>query len=112
MIKKGVVTGVILAGGKASRMGGQDKGLLVLKGKPLWEYVAHAMAPQVGHIVISANRNLESYRASALPVYQDQMVDFPGPLEVCCLLYSSARVSGFCSLLATHLTFRTICSSD
>ena len=80
MIKKGVVTGVILAGGKASRMGGQDKGLLVLKGKPLWEYVAHAMAPQVGHIVISANRNLESYRASGLPVYQDQLVDFPGPL--------------------------------
>ena len=80
MIKKGVVTGVILAGGKASRMGGQDKGLLALKGKPLWEYVAHAMAPQVERIVISANRNLERYRASGLPVYQDQRVDFPGPL--------------------------------
>ncbi|GJL36297.1 molybdenum cofactor guanylyltransferase [Enterobacter hormaechei] len=80
MIKKDVVTGVILAGGKASRMGGQDKGLLSLKGKPLWEYVAHAMAPQVEHIVISANRNMECYRASGLLVIEDQLADFPGPL--------------------------------
>lgn len=80
MIQKGAVTGVILAGGKASRMGGQDKGLLELKGKPLWEHVAHAMKPQVGHIVISANRNLERYRTSGFPVFQDQLADFPGPL--------------------------------
>lgn len=80
MIQKGAVTGVILAGGKASRMGGQDKGLLELKGKPLWEHVAHAMKPQVGHIVISANRNLERYQASGFPVFQDQLADFPGPL--------------------------------
>lgn len=80
MIKKGTVTGVILAGGKASRMGGQDKGLLALNGKPLWEHVAHAIAPQVGRIVISANRNIERYRKSGLPVFQDQMADYPGPL--------------------------------
>ncbi|MEN0580948.1 molybdenum cofactor guanylyltransferase [Phytobacter palmae] len=80
MIKKGVITGVILAGGKATRMGGQDKGLLTLKGKPLWEYVAHAMAPQVARIVISANRNQERYRVSGLLVVEDQLADFPGPL--------------------------------
>ncbi len=76
----GTVTGVILAGGKASRMGGQDKGLLELKGKPLWQHVAHALRPQVDKLIVSANRNLEVYRASGLPVIQDSIADYPGPL--------------------------------
>lgn len=76
----GAVTGVILAGGKASRMGGQDKGLLELKGKPLWQYVAHALRPQVDKLIVSANRNLDVYRASGLPVIQDCIADYPGPL--------------------------------
>jgi molybdopterin-guanine dinucleotide biosynthesis protein A len=76
----GTVTGVILAGGKASRMGGQDKGLLELKGKPLWQHVAHALRPQVDKLIVSANRNLEVYRASGLPVIQDYIADYPGPL--------------------------------
>ncbi|MGY6031798.1 molybdenum cofactor guanylyltransferase MobA [Phytobacter sp. AG2a] len=76
----GTVTGVILAGGKASRMGGQDKGLLELNGKPLWQYVAHALRPQVDKLIVSANRNLEIYRASGLPVIQDSIADYPGPL--------------------------------
>lgn len=76
----GTVTGVILAGGKASRMGGQDKGLLELKGKPLWQHVAHALRPQVDKLIVSANRNLEVYRASGLPVIQDCIADYPGPL--------------------------------
>jgi len=74
------VTGVVLAGGKASRMGGKDKGLQELNGKPLWQHVAERLAPQVTSLVISANRNLEIYRTSGLPVLTDTLDDFPGPL--------------------------------
>lgn len=74
------VTGVVLAGGKASRMGGQDKGLMMLDGQPLWRHVADRLYPQVNRIVISANRNLEIYRASGLSVMADTLSDFPGPL--------------------------------
>ncbi|WP_039055293.1 molybdenum cofactor guanylyltransferase MobA [Enterobacter sp. Bisph1] len=80
MTESGAVTGVVLAGGKASRMGGQDKGLLQLKGKPLWQHVAERLSPQVTSVVISANRNLDIYRASRLPVISDTLQDFPGPL--------------------------------
>ncbi|MGP3593149.1 molybdenum cofactor guanylyltransferase MobA [Vagococcus sp. WN89Y] len=80
MVQSSAVTGVVLAGGKASRMGGQDKGLLMLKGKPLWQHVAQRLAPQVAKVVISANRNLEVYRASGLPVVPDSLAGFPGPL--------------------------------
>jgi len=80
LAQSGAVTGVVLAGGKASRMGGQDKGLLQLKGKPLWQHVADRLSSQVSHVVISANRNLDIYRASTLPVISDTLSDFPGPL--------------------------------
>ncbi|TCB97086.1 molybdenum cofactor guanylyltransferase MobA [Kosakonia quasisacchari] len=80
MTDSSAVTGVVLAGGKASRMGGKDKGLQELNGKPLWQYVAERLAPQVTSLVISANRNLEIYRASGLPVLTDTLDDFPGPL--------------------------------
>jgi molybdenum cofactor guanylyltransferase len=80
VVESDAVTGVILAGGKASRMGGKDKGLLELNGQPLWQHVAQKLAPQVGDIVISANRNLDIYRASGLPVVTDTLSDFPGPL--------------------------------
>ena len=82
MTDSNAVTGVVLAGGKASRMGGQDKGLLELKGKPLWLHVAERLSPQVSHVIISANRNLDIYRASSLPVISDTLNDFPGPLAV------------------------------
>ncbi|WP_458024275.1 molybdenum cofactor guanylyltransferase MobA [Kosakonia sp. AX9b] len=61
-------------------MGGQDKGLLDLNGKPLWQHVAQRLAPQVTSMVISANRNLDLYGASGLPVVSDSLRDFPGPL--------------------------------
>ncbi|PDO83070.1 molybdenum cofactor guanylyltransferase MobA [Kosakonia sacchari] len=80
MTDSSAVTGVVLAGGKASRMGGKDKGLQELNGKPLWQHVAERLAPQVSSLVISANRNLEIYRASGLPVLTDTLDDFPGPL--------------------------------
>ncbi|TDT51124.1 molybdenum cofactor guanylyltransferase [Enterobacter sp. AG5470] len=80
MTDSSAVTGVVLAGGKASRMGGKDKGLLELNGKPLWQHVAQRLAPQVENVVISANRNLDIYRASGLTVVPDSLNDFPGPL--------------------------------
>lgn len=80
MTDSSAVTGVVLAGGKASRMGGKDKGLQELNGKPLWQHVAERLEPQVTSLVISANRNLEIYGASGLPVLADTLDDFPGPL--------------------------------
>jgi len=77
---KSQVTGVVLAGGKASRMGGQDKGLMLLDGKPLWQHVSDRLHPQVSSVVISANRNLNTYQESGLPVISDTLSDFPGPL--------------------------------
>lgn len=77
---EGQVTGVVLAGGKASRMGGQDKGLMPLNGRPLWLHVADCLRPQVDSLVISANRNLQTYQASGLPVIADTLPGFPGPL--------------------------------
>ncbi|MFK3708562.1 molybdopterin-guanine dinucleotide biosynthesis protein A [Raoultella sp. BIGb0138] len=74
------ITGVVLAGGRATRMGGADKGLQLLKGKPLWRYVADTLAPQVTSLAISANRNLDSWHASGYPIYRDTLTDFPGPL--------------------------------
>lgn len=74
------ITGLILAGGQSSRMGGHDKGLLVLRDRPL---IAHAIArlkPQVGSILISANRHLAQYQAFQWPVINDSMTDYPGPL--------------------------------
>ena len=56
------ITGVVLAGGRATRMGGVDKGLQLLNGRPLWRHVADSLEPQVGRLVISANRNLEYWQ--------------------------------------------------
>ncbi|MCU6663622.1 molybdenum cofactor guanylyltransferase MobA [Silvania hatchlandensis] len=74
------ITGVVLAGGKASRMGGKDKGLQELNGKPLWCYVAQTLQMQVTTLVISANRNIATYQASGYAVYSDRLADYPGPL--------------------------------
>ncbi len=74
------LTGVVLAGGRASRMGGEDKGLLLLNGIPLWQHVASRLASQVDRVILSANRNLDRYRASGLIVIEDTLDSFPGPL--------------------------------
>ena len=74
------VTAVILAGGMARRMGGQDKGLIELNGRPMIEYVIDALKPQVDSIVINANRNLEQYRRYGYPVVEDMTGDYFGPL--------------------------------
>ncbi|MGR9072905.1 MAG: molybdenum cofactor guanylyltransferase MobA [Gammaproteobacteria bacterium] len=73
-------TGVVLAGGLARRMGNQDKGLVLFRGKPMIEYALAALAPAVDKIMINANRNLERYRAYGYPVVADTTDSFDGPL--------------------------------
>jgi molybdenum cofactor guanylyltransferase len=74
------ITAVILAGGRARRMQGEDKGLLELLGRPLLDYVITGLRPQVGRILINANRNLTRYRGFGYPVIKDIMNDYCGPL--------------------------------
>lgn len=74
------ITGIILAGGRATRMGGEDKGLVPVAGIPLYQYVLARLRPQVGPIAINANRNQARYRESGLPIIGDLIPDFSGPL--------------------------------
>lgn len=74
------ITGAVLAGGRARRMGGQDKGFIDLNGKPMVEYVLAILKPQAGAIVINANRSLERFANYGYPVITDQLGDFQGPL--------------------------------
>jgi molybdopterin-guanine dinucleotide biosynthesis protein A len=74
------ITAVILAGGKGRRMQGQDKGLLELNGKLLIQHVISAIAPQVGQLVINANRNLQQYASLGYPIISDSLEDYQGPL--------------------------------
>jgi molybdenum cofactor guanylyltransferase len=74
------ITGVVLAGGRAQRMGGVDKGLIPINGTPMVEHILAAVRPQVGRLVINANRNLEDYGRYGLPVITDRMGDYFGPL--------------------------------
>jgi len=74
------VTGLILAGGASRRMGGEDKGLADLAGRPMLEYVLDALRPQVGSILVSANRNRERYSAYGCTVVADTLENYPGPL--------------------------------
>jgi molybdopterin-guanine dinucleotide biosynthesis protein A len=74
------ITAILLAGGAGRRMGGEDKGLLKLKDKPLTEWVLARIQPQVNEVLISANRNLEIYRAFGFPVLPDKTEGYAGPL--------------------------------
>ena len=74
------ISAVILAGGRAQRMGGADKGLALLGDRPLVAWVLERIAPQVGELFISANRNLDRYRQFGYPVLPDASPDFQGPL--------------------------------
>jgi molybdenum cofactor guanylyltransferase len=65
------ISGVVLAGGQGARMGGADKGLLELHGLPLVEHVLGRFAPQVSSVMVSANRNLDAYRALVPRVVTD-----------------------------------------
>jgi len=79
-INKKNITAVILAGGKGRRLEGQDKGLVLYKGKALIQHVIERIQSQVGAIVINANRNQETYASYGYPTISDEMSDFQGPL--------------------------------
>ena len=74
------ITGVILAGGRGTRMGTVDKGLKVLRGKPMVQWVAERFAPQVDEVLINANQNLDAYAALGYRVIPDEIGGFAGPL--------------------------------
>ena len=80
MIDKPHITGLILAGGRGSRMGGVDKGLQNHHGVPMALHAMMRLAPQVGEIMINANRNLGAYEAFGVPVWPDTLPDYAGPL--------------------------------
>lgn len=74
------MTGLILAGGRARRLGGRDKGLVAVAGRPLVAHVLAALRPQTDSVLISANRNLDRYREFGVPVLADAHAGFAGPL--------------------------------
>ena len=84
MLDKDKVLGVILAGGQARRMGGADKPLTEISGKPLLQYVVERLSPQLTHLLLNANGNAERYSQFNLPVQE--------------------------AVSYTHLTLPTICS--
>ncbi len=74
------ITGLVLAGGRGSRMGGVDKGLQNHRGLPLALHALLRLQPQVGEAMINANRNLAAYESMGVPVWPDALPDYPGPL--------------------------------
>ena len=79
-IDKEDITGLVLAGGRGSRMGGVDKGLQTHQGMPLAMHALLRLAPQVGATMLNANRNLAAYESMGAPVWPDALPDYPGPL--------------------------------
>lgn len=74
------ITGVVLAGGRGRRMGGVDKGLVSLNDKPMVAHVLSALRPQVGDLIINANRNRNEYETFGYQVIPDIVGEFFGPL--------------------------------
>ena len=79
-IERDQITGVVLAGGRGSRMGGVDKGLQNHLGMPLAMHALLRLQPQVGAMMINANRNLAAYESMGVPVWPDASADYAGPL--------------------------------
>jgi molybdopterin-guanine dinucleotide biosynthesis protein A len=75
------ITGIILAGGRANRMGGVDKGLQNFNGMALALHTLMRLSPQVSDVMINANRNLSAYESFGASVWPDASADFAGPLS-------------------------------
>jgi molybdopterin-guanine dinucleotide biosynthesis protein A len=75
------ITGLILAGGRGSRMGGVDKGLQNFNGMPLALHALMRLGPQVETVMVNANRNLSAYESFGASVWPDASADFAGPLS-------------------------------
>lgn len=81
MIALDQITGLVLAGGRATRMGGLDKGLQGFRGQPLvWHALQRLRQGGIDQLLISANRHLSDYAAFGAPVCPDQQADYAGPL--------------------------------
>jgi molybdopterin-guanine dinucleotide biosynthesis protein A len=80
IIHQDAITGLVLAGGRGTRMGGVDKGLQMHLGIPLAQYALERLRPQVGALMLNANRNLAAYQAMGAPVWPDEIAEYPGPL--------------------------------
>ena len=74
------ITALLLAGGRGSRMGHVNKGLQTFRGTAMGSHVLQRLAPQVGHMAINANQNLDAYAAFGVPVWPDDLQGFEGPL--------------------------------
>ena len=74
------ITGLVLCGGRGTRMGGVDKGLQNHHGIPLALHALLRLQPQVGQVMLNANRNLAAYESFGVQVWPDPMADHPGPL--------------------------------
>ncbi len=96
------ITGCILAGGEGRRLGGADKGLVELAGEPLAARCLARLRPQVDAMLISANRNLATYRDFGVPVFDDAREDYAGPL---------AGVLGALRRAETHYVVTAACDS-
>lgn len=80
-VASGQTAGVILAGGRATRMGGSDKGLLPINDRPMILHISEILRPQVDRLLINANRNQSTYAAlTGCPIINDKVGDFAGPL--------------------------------
>jgi molybdopterin-guanine dinucleotide biosynthesis protein A len=79
-IAASAITGLVLAGGRGSRMGGVDKGLQNFNGIPLALHAVLRLRPQVGEVLVNANRNLAAYESFGVPVWPDGLADYAGPL--------------------------------
>ncbi|SCK57081.1 molybdopterin-guanine dinucleotide biosynthesis protein A [Variovorax sp. HW608] len=79
-IATGDITGLVLAGGRGTRMGGVDKGLQSFNRTPLAMHAVMRLGLQVGEIMINANRNLSAYESFGVPVWPDGLADYAGPL--------------------------------
>ncbi|MDQ2694686.1 MAG: molybdenum cofactor guanylyltransferase [Pseudomonadota bacterium] len=77
---KAAISGVVLAGGRARRMDGRDKGLLPLAGRPMAAHAVERLRPQVGEVLINANRNLAAYQSLGCRVISDGIGEYFGPL--------------------------------
>lgn len=106
------LTGLILAGGRGTRLGGVDKGLIELHGRPLIEYVLDRLRPQTEAILINANRHHERYAAYGVPVIPDLEGGFAGPLAGIAAGLAAARTDWVvvvpcdCPLLPSDLVSR------
>lgn len=97
-----LITAIVLAGGRARRMGGVDKGLIPLCGRSMIEHVLDTLAGQTGALIINANRNVDTYSAMGYPVAPDTDDSYAGPLAG---MYSGLRAA------ATPLCLTAPCDS-